>query len=170
MEYREILINIRKIVRSINLESKKIQKEYGVSIPQLLTLKYLSEQSDYKASHGEIARYLNLNSSTVTGIINRMEGKGYVARLPKAGDRRVILISLTASGAKLLEHSPKLLHIELSGKLKELPEEKISQINDALNILVKYFEIDDLSASPIITIEDHIQSVNEAGEITREDL
>jgi len=27
MEYTEVLINIRKIVRSINLESKRIQKE-----------------------------------------------------------------------------------------------------------------------------------------------
>lgn len=165
MEYRDILINIRKIVRSINLESKKIQKEYGVSIPQLLTLKYLSDQEDYKASHGEIARYLNLNSSTVTGIVNRLETKGYVARLPRKGDRRVIHISLTSSGSSLLDRSPRLLHVELSGKLKGLPENKIREINSSLNTLVDYLEIEDISASPIITIEEDIISINESGEI-----
>ncbi len=38
MDYKEILIQIRRIVRSINLESKKIQKDFSVSIPQILCL------------------------------------------------------------------------------------------------------------------------------------
>ena len=43
----EILLKIRKIVRSINLESKKVQKEYGVSIPQILCLEYLNRSENY---------------------------------------------------------------------------------------------------------------------------
>lgn len=168
MNYTDILINIRKIVRSINLESKKILRDYGVSIPQLLTLKYLSERDEYKAPHGEIARYLNLNSSTVTGIINRLETKGFVARLPKKNDRRVIYISLTTSGASLLDHSPRLLHIELTGKLRELPDNKLREINDALATLVDYLEIDDPAASPIITIDENILSIDESGKLVTE--
>ena len=37
-KYSGIMISIRKIVRAINLESKRIEKDYGLSIPQLLTL------------------------------------------------------------------------------------------------------------------------------------
>lgn len=71
MQYLEILVKLRKIIRSINLESKKIQKEFGISIPQLLVLQYLSEQADYKASGKDIKSYINLNASTVSGIVHR---------------------------------------------------------------------------------------------------
>jgi len=33
MDTLDILINLRKIVRAINLESKRIQKDFGLSIP-----------------------------------------------------------------------------------------------------------------------------------------
>jgi DNA-binding MarR family transcriptional regulator len=159
MEYTEILINIRKILRSLNLESKKIQKEYGVSIPQLMCLDYLGSKQDYRATQGDIARYLNLNSSTMSGIIDRLEIKGFVARLPNPEDKRTVYISLTSKGSKLLDASPQLLHHQLSKKLEKLPEEQIKQINDALNILVQSLNIEEIQASPIITLEDPL-SVN----------
>lgn len=159
MDYTDILINIRKIVRSINLESKKIQKEYGISIPQLLTLGYLSDRDQYHATHGEIARFLHLNSSTVTGIINRLESKGYVARLPRPGDKRSVNIALTATGADLLEKSPRLLHEKWSQKLKGLPEEQLEEINKSLQLLVESLEIEMVKASPVITLDEHIDQI-----------
>src|SRR6056297_3703570 len=102
MDTTEILIKVRKIVRSINLESKKIQKEYGVSIPQVLCLNYLQKAEGFQATQGEIRKFLNLNSSTVSGIIDRLERKGYVARLPRSGDKRVVNITLTSGGEEHL--------------------------------------------------------------------
>ncbi len=159
MEYKEILINIRKILRSLNLESKKIQKEYGVSIPQLMCLDYLGEKETFRSTQGNIARYLNLNSSTMSGIIDRLEIKGFVARLPNPDDKRTVYISLTSKGAKLLDASPQLLHHQLSKRLEKLPENKIREINDALIILVQSLNIEEIQASPIITLEDPI-SIN----------
>ncbi len=159
MEYTEILINIRKILRSLNLESKKIQKEYGVSIPQLMCLDFLGDKENYRSTQGSIARYLNLNSSTMSGIIDRLEIKGFVARLPNPDDKRTVFISLTSKGAKLLDASPQLLHHQLSKKLEKLPKEQIKQINDALYILVQSLNIEEIQASPIITLEDPL-SVN----------
>jgi len=156
MEYTEILISIRKILRSLNLESKKIQKEYGVSIPQLMCLDYLGGKKDYRSTQINIARYLNLNSSTMSGIIDRLETKGFVARLPNPDDKRTVYISLTAKGAKLLEASPQLLHKQLSRRLEKLPPEKINEINNALKILVRSLDIEELPASPLMAIEDPI--------------
>ncbi|MDT8393247.1 MAG: MarR family transcriptional regulator [Bacteroidales bacterium] len=154
MEYTEILINIRKILRSLNLESKKIQKEHGVSIPQLMCLDYLGQRSDYRSTQIDIARYLNLNASTMSGIIDRLEIKGFVARLPNPGDKRTVFISLTSTGAKLLEKSPQLLHHQLSKRLKKLPDEKLQEINKSLQILVEGLNIEEMPASPIVMIED----------------
>lgn len=156
MDTTEILIKIRKIVRSINLESKKIQKEYGVSIPQVLCLNYLYGSTNYQATQGEIRKFMNLNSSTVSGIINRLEVRGLVARLPKSGDKRVVNIALTSKGDMLLKKIPPLLHEELTKKLQKLDAETIEQIEKSLELLINILEISEIEASPLITIEENL--------------
>jgi len=158
MNYTEILIHIRKIVRALNLESKRIQKEFGISIPQMLCLQYLSECPDFKATHKEVAGFLNLNSSTVTGIISRLEKKNLVARLPKSGDLRITYISLTGVGFKLLDKSPDLMHRQLAKKLPALPEKTLSEIDHSLKVLIGCLDIDQTDASPMFTIDDPIES------------
>jgi DNA-binding MarR family transcriptional regulator len=164
MNYTEILIHIRKIVRSLNLESKRILKEFGISIPQLLCLEYLAQRDDYKATHKEVATYLNLNSSTVTGIISRLEKKNLVARLPKSGDKRITYISLTSTGFKLLDSTPNLLHQKLAEKLPGLPVETLQNIDDSLKILVDCLGIEQTDASPLFTIEEPIDNKSLEGE------
>ncbi len=160
MDSTEILIKIRKIVRSINLESKKIQKEYGVSIPQVLCLNFLHSSPNYQSTQGDIRKFLNLNSSTTSGIINRLEKKGYIARLPKFGDKRVVNIALTSSGNKLLEDLPSLLHEQLTEKLKKLESDKLRKVEDSLDTLIKLLDIQSVEASPLLTIADHLEEDN----------
>ena len=152
----EILLKIRKIVRSVNLESKKVQKEYGVSIPQILCLEYLNKANNYQTTQKELRDYLSLNSSTVSGIINRLEKRGYIARLPKRADKRTTHIVLTSKGSDLLNQTPLLLHEKLSNQLKDMPTDHTSDINEALDLIIDYLGIDDVDASPLITIDDKL--------------
>ena len=154
MEYIDIIIKLRKIIRSINLESKQIEKRFGISIPQLLLLQFLSTQDNYKASSKRIKDYLNLNASTVTGIISRLESKGLVARLPKPNDKRVSLITLTASGADLLKDSPTILQQKLTKKLSKLSDMEIYELNKNIDILIEIMDVEDLDASPVLTINE----------------
>lgn len=155
--YSNLLIDIRKIIRSINLESKRIEKEYGVSIPQLLTLNYLKSKPEYKATPTEIKNFLNLNASTVTGIVQRLEKKGFLARLPKMqGDKRVSHIVITSNGASLLDKIPPLMQEKLMKKLAKLPPDKINQLNEAIHMLVEIMDIDKIDAAPMLTINDPI--------------
>ena len=153
MDTTEILIKVRKIVRSINLESKKIQKEYGVSIPQVLCLNYLQKAEGFQATQGEIRKFLNLNSSTVSGIIDRLERKGYVARLPRSGDKRVVNITLTSGGEEHLSMIPSLLHEQLSEKLQHLDAEQLKKLQEGLDLLVTLLNLQEVEASPLLTME-----------------
>ncbi|RZT91205.1 MarR family transcriptional regulator [Ancylomarina subtilis] len=157
MDYKSIIIKIRRIVRSINLESKKIQKNHGVSIPQVLCLEYLKNSPNYQATQKSIRDHLNLNSSTVTGIISRLEMKGLLARLPKSGDRRVTTITLTSIGDEVLRTTPDLLQQRLAVKLKSIPTDKLENIGESLDLLVEMLEIEGLDASPMLTAEDVIK-------------
>lgn len=152
----EILLKIRKIVRSVNLESKKVQKEYGVSIPQILCLGYLNNSENYQATQKELRDYLSLNSSTVSGIINRLEKRSYIARLPKRADRRTTHIVMTSKGSDLLKQTPLLLHEKLSKKLEDVSDDHTSDISEALDLIINYLGIDDVDASPVITVDDKL--------------
>jgi DNA-binding MarR family transcriptional regulator len=52
----------------------------------------------------ELATMLACDNSNVTGIVDRLEARGLVARRPYAQDRRVKHIVLTPAGADLREH------------------------------------------------------------------
>ena len=154
MKYIEILVKLRKIIRSINLESKKIEKELGVSIPQLLVLQYLFDQEDYKAFAKDIKEYINLNASTVSGIISRLEIKGLIAKLPKPNDKRAVYIVLTAKGADLLQKSPTTLQEKLSQKLKKLTPEQIEELNKNIELLTSIMDVEDVDAAPLLIIKE----------------
>ncbi len=158
MNYTDILIHIRKIVRALNLESKRIQKAYNVSIPQMLCISYLAASPDKKATHKAIANFLNLNKSTVTGIISRLEKKGFVAKLPKQDDRRVSYITLTESGSSVLVNAPSIMHRQLSQKLQELPADQLQNLDNSLRLLINWLDIDSTDASAILTIDEPINS------------
>ena len=154
MDADSIIISIRKILRSVNLESKRIQKEHGLSIPQLLVLTYLNNQPEFKATHKEVTKYLNLNSSTITGIISRLEKKDYIIRKVNPDDRRVSYIALTALGQKLLQSTPKLMHERLAHKLKEADPSKVQELEKAFNLVIEFMGIEDVEASPLITVDE----------------
>ncbi|MFW5656403.1 MAG: MarR family winged helix-turn-helix transcriptional regulator [Bacteroidota bacterium] len=157
MDTTDILISIRKIVRAINLESKRVQKEYGVSIPQILCLSFLRESNNFQNTQYNIREFLNLNPSTVTGIINRLEKRGLIARLPKTGDKRVTNISLTSSGDQLIKKIPPLLHEQLAEKLDNLNMNQKEVLYSGLNKLVELLDISGVEASPVLTMEDDLE-------------
>ncbi len=161
METTEILIKIRKIVRSVDIESKRIQKGYGVSIPQILCLSFLRRSPNYQSTQAEIRKFLNLNSSTVSGIINRLEKKGYLAHLPKTGDKRIVIIALTSAGDKLLGTIPPLLHEQLSERLQSLDSGKLKKVKESLDTIITLLKIEQIEASPLIASEADLEGADE---------
>jgi DNA-binding MarR family transcriptional regulator len=50
---------------------------------------------------GQLAETLACDASNVTGLVDRLESRGLVRRRSSAADRRVKVLDLTASGARL---------------------------------------------------------------------
>jgi len=138
------------------LESKRIQKEYGISIPQYLCLNFLNSKEDYRATAKEIGGHLNLNASTISGIISRLEKKGYLAKLPNQSDKRSTYIYLTALGEKMVTSMPDLLHEKLTAKLKSLSEGDLENLKEAMDLLVGLMGVEGVDASPMITPGENI--------------
>ena len=89
-------------------ESRRLTKELArraqLTGPQLTVVKILETLGDISLS--ELSDKIRAQNSTVTGIIDRMEREGLVARVRSTEDRRVVHIRLTEKGAKLAREIP----------------------------------------------------------------
>jgi DNA-binding MarR family transcriptional regulator len=78
----------------------EIAAEHDLSITQLRLLAILR---DREPAMLDLARYLNLGKSAVSGLIDRAERRGLVERTTVAHDGRVVHVRLTAAGRALDE-------------------------------------------------------------------
>lgn len=139
---REIIYLIRRLMQAGELYTKELNKKYQVSAPQLHSLLVLYENGPLPPS--QIARHIMVKSSTVTGIIDRLEQKELVNRVRNSPDRRVIKIELTEAGYKLAEHAPPAIQQKIIEGLKRLPKGEIEQIIQSLNTLTHMLDVQDL--------------------------
>lgn len=58
-------------------------------------------EPDRPISMGSLAEALACDASNVTGLVDRLESRGFIRRKPTAGDRRVKVLELTPSGVRL---------------------------------------------------------------------
>jgi DNA-binding MarR family transcriptional regulator len=76
--------------------------EHGLSVIQTRLLGVLRDRTP---SMNELARLLELDKSSVTGLVDRAERRGLVTRVPSTADRRSLRVALTDSGRSLAEHA-----------------------------------------------------------------
>ena len=73
----------------------------GLTYPQYLVLVVLWEPDRSAHTVKGLANALQLDSSTLTPLLKRLEAAGFVTRERQAHDERVVQISLTAAGRAL---------------------------------------------------------------------
>ncbi|MBD5152017.1 MAG: MarR family transcriptional regulator [Oscillibacter sp.] len=76
---------------------------YDVTPVQSRTLVYLSCCGRREVNQRDLERELRLKPSTINGIVNRLEEKGYILRRTSPEDGRCRLVSLTASGQERVD-------------------------------------------------------------------
>jgi DNA-binding MarR family transcriptional regulator len=139
---RQIIFSIRRLIQAKELYTKELNKKYQISASQLNCLLALHENGPLPPS--QIAKHIMVNSSTVTGIIDRLEQKGLVERWRSSPDRRVITIYLTEAGTKLAEHAPPPIQQRVLDGIKRLSPDEIQRIVKSLIKLTDMLEIQDL--------------------------
>jgi DNA-binding MarR family transcriptional regulator len=95
-----IIRSIRMLVRALDVLSKRLASEIGVTSPQLACLRYIVQRGT--TSLTQVASDVSLSPSTVVGIIDRLEEKQLVARERDLQDRRVVVLTATPDGEELI--------------------------------------------------------------------
>ena len=78
-EHDQILVALRRITRAIDLQSKRLLKETGLTAPQLVVLRALEREGPLPPS--KIADRVSLSPATVTTIVERLTRLGLVERV-----------------------------------------------------------------------------------------
>ncbi len=123
---QQVLISIRQIIRATDLYSKQLSKTVGMTAPQLLILQSIQELGAVSIS--KLSAEVSLSQATVTTIIDRLEGRGLVARHRSTQDKRVVHATLTEHGVQMLEAAPKPLQDVFSHRFSALEDWEKSMI------------------------------------------
>jgi DNA-binding MarR family transcriptional regulator len=139
---RDIIYQIRRLIQASSLYTKELNKEYQISVPQLNCLLALYENGPLPPS--QIAKLILVKSSTVTGIIDRLEQKDLVERKRSSPDRRVITIELTVAGRTLTKDAPPAIQQKIIDGLRNLSSAGLKKISSSLKMLTRMLEVHDL--------------------------
>jgi len=143
-----ILRSLRRIIRAVDLYSRKLVSQTGLSGPQLICLRQLASNGSMQTSH--LADAVNLSSATVCGILNRLEQRGLVNRERQADDKRRVLVSLSEAGQDTVDNAPPALHDSFVFELRSLPVSQQRGIEETLSRIVAMMAAEDLDAAPIL--------------------
>lgn len=145
----EIIRSIRRIVRAIELHSRNLIAEVGLTAPQLSVLKVI--QNKQPATPTSIARELSLSQPTVSGILERLALKGLVERAETPGDKRLHSYKVTERSSQMLSSRPPLLQEQFRKKLTKLQDWERSLLLASLQRIATMMDADHLEASAMLT-------------------
>lgn len=96
---------------------KPILEELGLTYTQYIAIVALWE-NDHQTVSG-LGEKLFLESNTLTPILKKLEGMGYLRRQRDAADERQVLVSLTDAGRRLREKGLTMNLVKASGLAPE---------------------------------------------------
>ncbi len=113
---KHICFNLGRVMRRVYDYYEKRLSPFGLTPPQYFVFNALWMGEGITV--GELGDRVSLDSSTLTGIIDRMGKSGYAERKPNPDDRRSALVFLTEKAREL---GPRILEFadELDATLKQ---------------------------------------------------
>lgn len=141
VEIRTLLKSIRRIARALDIHSRRIDREVGLTLPQLIVLHCVRDLGEVTSR--TVSEEADLSPATVVGILDKLEEKRLVERYRSVVDRRVVHTRLTPAGAALLSQAPAPLGEAFAHSFLDLPPRRRGEILDAFR------EIDSMVSAPV---------------------
>jgi len=147
----QILVALRRITRAVDLRSRMLLQDYGLTAPQLAVLHAISRFQPAKP--GKIAREIHLGQPTVTGILRRLEHRGLIQRAPGEHDRRSVDITLTQEGQRVLHEAPSPLQEQFLRKLCALEDWERDGVRATLQRIADMMDAGGIVPAPVLSSE-----------------
>lgn len=129
---------MQRLVRTLQMFERATLTRHGFTFSQSYTILNLHQGN--VLTMNELSSKMNLDTSTMTRIVNRLLRDQYVHRERNPEDRRVVFIRLTEKGERAAE--------ELAGEVREfyrriiseIPQGEVEQVFSSVQLLLSAFE------------------------------
>jgi MarR family transcriptional regulator, organic hydroperoxide resistance regulator len=138
----ETMESLRRIFKALQNYSHEVSSQYGITGPQLWVLKTVFKNGSLPL--GELSQKMYLHPSTISGVVDRLEKKGYVSRDRDDEDRRVVMVQLTPKGKRLVKRAPNPVQGKMIYGLRQMRKEKLDFIHESVQTLVEIMEAQNL--------------------------
>ena len=136
--YEQLILCLRQFNRAFDLHSKHLNKQFGLTGPQLLVLNKIAELNGPIAKM--VAQAVNLSPATVTTIIDRLEISQFVQRKRSDCDKRKVELFVTDKGSTLLLQRPQSLPTSFIIQCQELELWEQNQLISSVQRIAKMME------------------------------
>lgn len=144
----EVLVAMRRLMRAVDLHSKRLMHSHGLTGPQLLVLNALAGGG---CTVGQLARKIRLSQATTAEILARLQKRGLVVRARSESDRRCVLNALSPDGERKLQEAPPLLQEAFTARFAGLPAWEQHQLLASLQRLASLMDAEELDAAPLLS-------------------
>jgi DNA-binding MarR family transcriptional regulator len=131
--YAPIIADFRAAMTMLKCASAERVLRLGLSMAQLHILYTLQRTGEMPMSR--LAEVLNVSLSNATGLIDRIEERGFVERTRVPEDRRIVLIRVTDAGERMLREIDALSDELLRSVLDHLDRSKLAGVRQAFTSL-----------------------------------
>ena len=135
----EIGDTVKRMVRNFQMIERDRIKPLGFTMTQCYCLIELLNHDDITMQ--ELSSNMNLNTSTMTRIVDKLVRDHYIQRTRNTTDRRIVMVSLTETGTESAKAVQSNINSYYGDITKHLPKDKIDEVLDAVSLLMDAFEI-----------------------------
>lgn len=146
----ELLVALRKVIRAIDIRSKELSRDVGLTGPQLIVLQQVGKNPGVMVK--EIAQSITLSPATVTSILDRMESRGHVNRVRSTQDKRKVGVFLTDVGQSLLDKAPLPLQEHFLNRFNAIEEWEQSQMVATMQRIATMMDAQKIDAAPVLEV------------------
>ena len=133
----EVFSRISRLARHLDLARRDAFTAHGIESWEFDVLAALRRAgSPYELSPGRLLRETLVTSGTMTNRVDRLAGRGLVDRLPDPGDRRGVLVRLTAEGRSTVDAAFEELLAHERDLLAALPADDRATLATLLKVLM----------------------------------
>jgi DNA-binding MarR family transcriptional regulator len=132
----ELMVSIEELLHAVfrpPLRRRHRPQDMEITIGQLECLRIVSRLDS--PSMSELAHELNLQPSTVTGMVDKLVKAGKLQRVDDPDDRRVVRIEMTARGRAEHRQHHRQRRKRLMAMLGELSEKDLQKLHEGLKAM-----------------------------------
>ena len=111
-------------------------KKDNLTISQARVIHYLCKHKDKEVVQRDIEKFFRVSNPTVSGILNRLEEKGFVVRTTSENDKRIKVVILTEKALELDDYLRNSLNNYEEEMMACLSQEEKNNLLDSMDKII----------------------------------